>query len=216
MTTNLTPIIRETTRTILRDEATSIFRELLSTQKNEINALLRQSLTTPKPTMSRTTTPLPTASPNVTLDVKQQHVLKLVRLNQINQAFEFVLSASDLNLVLYLCENVRPTELFSIQPCPLQTPVLLSLIQQLSADLNTHQELKYSYLYEALICLDLSHPSVRDYLQTVLIDLNKKLYTHIQTNSSTSMAKRFQLLLMASQGLVQKVIQQRSTPSSFK
>lgn len=110
--------------------------------------------------MSRTTTPLPTAtsiislssspSPNVnntptnsTLDVKQQHVLKLVRTNQINQAFEFVLSASDLNLVLYLCENIRPTELFSMQPCPLQTPVILSLIQQLSADLNTHQELKY-------------------------------------------------------------------------
>ncbi|CAF5128767.1 unnamed protein product, partial [Rotaria sp. Silwood1] len=93
----------------------------------------------------------------------------------LNQAFEFALSASDLNLVLYLCENVRPAELFSIQPCPLQTPVLLSLIQQLAADLNTQQELKYSYIREALICLDLSHPSVRDYLQTVLIDLSKKI-----------------------------------------
>jgi hypothetical protein len=110
---------------------------------------------TPKPrpaesTISRTTTPLPTTTATATvpasiptLDVKQQHVLKFIRLGQLNQAFEFVLSASDLNLVLYLCENVRPNELFSIQPCPLQTPVLLSLIQQLAADLNTHQELKY-------------------------------------------------------------------------
>jgi len=148
--------IRETTRSILRDETTSIFREVLAAQKNDINTILRQSLTLPKPVMSRTTTPLPTApvnisSPNVIntisiSDVKQQHVLKLIRLNQINQAFEFVLSASDLNLVLYLCENVRSTELFSIQPCPLQTPVILSLIQQLAADLNTHQELKYRYL----------------------------------------------------------------------
>jgi len=202
--------IRETTRSILRDETTAIFRELLTTQKNEINTLLRQSIT-------RTTTPLPTPSTTIpTLDVKQQHVLKLIRLNQLNQAFEFVLSASDLNLVIYLCENVRPTDLFSIQPCPLQTPVVLSLIQQLAADLNTHQELKYSYLHEALICLDLSHPSVRDYLQTVLIDLNKKLYTYIQINPSTSMTKRFQLLLMASQGLVQKFVQQRATPSSLK
>jgi enhancer of mRNA-decapping protein 4 len=234
--------IRETTRSILRDETTSIFREVLAAQKNDINTILRQSLTLPKPVMSRTTTPLPTASVNIsspnvintnsTSDVKQQHVLKLIRLNQINQAFEFVLSASDLNLVLYLCENIRSTELFSIQPCPLQTPVILSLIQQLSADLNTHQELKYrylkkyfysfliisfsSYLYEALICLDLSHPSVRDYLQTVLIDLSKKLSTYIQTNPSTPMTKRFQLLLMASQGLVQKIVQQRATPSSLK
>ncbi len=73
-----------------------------------------------------------------------------------------------------------------------------------------------SYLYEALICLDLSHPSVRDYLQTVLIDLGKKLYTYIRANPSTSMAKRFQLLLMASQSLVEKVSQQRATPSSLK
>jgi enhancer of mRNA-decapping protein 4 len=146
--------IQETTRSILRDETSSIFRELLAAQKNDINALLRQSLT-PKPSTNRTTTPIPTAtapaavaSSNVTItssisDAKQQHVLKLIRLGQLNQAFEFVLSASDLNLVLYLCENIRSTELFSIQPCPLQTPVLLSLIQQLAADLNTHQELKY-------------------------------------------------------------------------
>ncbi|CAF3487753.1 unnamed protein product [Rotaria sp. Silwood1] len=213
--------IRDTTQSILRDETTVIFRELLATQKNDINNLLRQSLTS-QLTMSRTTTPVPTtsvivASPtitstNSTLDVKQQHVLKLARFGQLNQAFEFALSASDLNLVLYLCENVRPAELFSIQPCPLQTPVLLSLIQQLAADLNTQQELKYSYIREALICLDLSHPSVRDYLQTVLIDLSKKLSKYIQANPSTPMAKRFQLLLMASQGLVQKIVQQRATP----
>jgi len=128
------------------------------------------------------------------------------------QAFEFALSAADLNLVVFLCENVRPAELFSIQPCPLQIPVILSLIQQLAADLTTHQEIKFSYLHEALICLDLSHPSVRDYLHNVLIDLNKKLFTFIQTNSSTTMAKRFQLLLMASQGLVQRIVQQRATP----
>ncbi|CAF2505505.1 unnamed protein product [Rotaria sp. Silwood2] len=221
MTTNLTSIIRETTRSILHDETTVVFRELLTAQKTDINNLLRQSLTS-KPTISRTTTPTPAVpailpsstitSTSSTSDVKQQHVLKLARFSQLNQAFEFALSASDLNLVLYLCENVRPTELFSIQPCPLQTPVLLSLIQQLAADLNTHQELKYSYLHEALVCIDLPHPSVRDYLQTVLIDLCKKLNTYIQANPSTTMAKRFQLLLMASQSLVQKIVQQRATP----
>ncbi|UJR37417.1 hypothetical protein I4U23_030121 [Adineta vaga] len=230
MTTNLTPLIRETIQTIIRDEITVMLRELLLAQKNEINALviqhLRQQSATPKlptttiaaasTTVSRTTTPLPTvASSNLTIvDTKQQTVLKLVRSGQLNQAFEYVLTASDLSLVLYLCENVRPAELFSLQPCPLQIPVILSLIQQLAADLTTHQELKYSYLYEALICLDLSHPSVRDYLYNVLTDLNKKLYAYIQTNPMTTMAKRFQLLYMASQGLVQKIVQQRATPAN--
>ncbi|CAF3916481.1 unnamed protein product, partial [Rotaria sp. Silwood1] len=109
--------IRETIRSVLRDETTVIFRELLTTQKSDINNLLQQTLTS-KSTISRTTTPIPpssiiVSSPTIintssTLDIKQQHVLKVARVGQLNQAFEFALSASDLNLVLYLCENVRP------------------------------------------------------------------------------------------------------------
>ena len=72
--------------------------------------------------------------------------------------------------------------------------------------------LLFSYLYEALICLDVSHPNVRDYLYNVLIELNNKLYAYIQTNPTTSVAKRFQLLYMASQGLLRKILQQRATP----
>jgi len=48
-------------------------------------------------------------------------------------------------------------------------------------------------------------------LYNVLLDLNKKLLAFIQTNS-TSMSKRFQLIYMASQGLIQKIVQQRATP----
>jgi hypothetical protein len=62
------------------------------------------------------------------------------------------------------------------------------------------------------MCLDTPHPNIRDYLQNVLIDLSQKLYAYIQTNPSTAMAKRFQLLFMVSQGLMQKIVQQRATP----
>lgn len=147
--------IRETARSILRDEVTSTFRDVLTAQKNELNTIFRQ-VATPKTPVSRTTTPAPTtitaaaASPTVahatalpSSDTKQQQAIKLVRLGQYNQAFEYVLSASDLTLVIYLCESIRANDLFGIQPCPLQTPVLLSLIQQLAVDLNTHQQLKY-------------------------------------------------------------------------
>lgn len=120
----------------------TVLRELLTTQKNEINALIIQHLRqqqTATPNINRIASP----NPPPIVDVKQQTALKLARSGQLNQAFEYVLSASDLNLVLYLCENVRPAELFSIQPRPLQIPVILSLIQQLAADLTTNQELKY-------------------------------------------------------------------------
>jgi enhancer of mRNA-decapping protein 4 len=53
------------------------------------------------------------------------------------------LSASDLNLVMFVCETVNPNQVFDQEPCPLHQPVLLSLIQQLSADLVNHTKLKH-------------------------------------------------------------------------
>lgn len=159
--------IRETTQTILRNEMTVVIRDLFTAQKSEINNLLvqhlrqQQSITPKLPAVaSRTTTPLPPTAPAVpsvnptpSPDLKQQQVLKLARAAQYNQAFEMALSASDLNLVLYLCENIRPADLFSIQPCPLQIPVLLSLIQQLAANLTTHQELKLRLVSKSTVIL---------------------------------------------------------------
>jgi hypothetical protein len=74
---------------------------------------------------------------------KEQQALNWIQQAQFNRAFETVLSAADLSLVLFVCQQIRAEDLFARQPVPLQVPVLLSLIQQLAADLTAHQELKY-------------------------------------------------------------------------
>jgi enhancer of mRNA-decapping protein 4 len=58
-------------------------------------------------------------------------------------SFLQALSASDLGLVVFICEKVNPQQVFNQTPCPLQQHVLLSLIQQLSADMSNHTELKH-------------------------------------------------------------------------
>lgn len=132
-------------QSIIRDEMNALLRELFTAQKNEINTLIVQHLRQQRSiTPKLQPTPVLASTPTSIIDEKQQTAVKLIRAGQLNQAFEYVLSASDLNLVLYLCENIRPTDLFAMQPCPLQIPVILSLIQQLAAELNTHQELKYA------------------------------------------------------------------------
>lgn len=109
------------------------------------------------------------------IQIMQVQIAHLVNSGQINAAFEQVgfcifnivsyhrtklgclyfffhccvqaLSASDLSLVVYLCERLNPEQLFKQMPCPLQQAVLLSLIQQLSADMMNHTDLKYRYIY---------------------------------------------------------------------
>lgn len=68
--------------------------------------------------------------------------MEFVRSQDYNSAYELALSTSDLHLVIYLCQQVDPDVLFDKVPCLLCQPVLLSLIQQLSVNLQDDLELK--------------------------------------------------------------------------
>lgn len=109
---------------------------------------------------SRAVTPIPTVDPHA----HQAHILQLIQQGQFNSAFQQVtdiemcktcvlsnllklsilqaLSAADLSLVTMVCEKVSPAQIFNQTPCPLQQPVLLSLIHQLCVDLDSRTELK--------------------------------------------------------------------------
>lgn len=70
-------------------------------------------------------------------------VQQLISKGNIEAAFQQALSASDLALVTHVCERVDPQEVFKKGGCILQQHVLLSLIQQLSADLAHNTEVKH-------------------------------------------------------------------------
>lgn len=87
-------------------------------------------------------------TPAMITQEKRSAISRLLASEQYNLAFEEALSASDLNLVVYACEKIRAEQLFLSSPtCPLDQPVLLSLIQQLNTDLGKNSELKSRYVY---------------------------------------------------------------------
>ena len=61
-------------------------------------------------------------------------------INQLNS--DQALSVANLNMVLFVCRQVDSKQLFSATPCILPQPCLLSLIQQLSADLGMSTDIK--------------------------------------------------------------------------
>lgn len=71
------------------------------------------------------------------------HIHQLISKGNIEVAFQQALSASDLSLVTLVCQNVDPQEVFKNGSCILQQHVLLSLIQQLGADLAHDTEIKH-------------------------------------------------------------------------
>uniref|UniRef100_A0AAQ5YTN7 Enhancer of mRNA-decapping protein 4 n=1 Tax=Amphiprion ocellaris TaxID=80972 RepID=A0AAQ5YTN7_AMPOC len=145
-------------------------------------------------------TPVPTA--HLDYQTQQANILQLLQQGQLNQAFQQALSATDLNLVLYVCETIDSQQVFGQSPCPLSQPVLLSLIQQLSSNLTTRSELKISYLEDALMNLDHGDPLTRDHMSSVLAQVRPKLFAFLQQDPHSPLSKRARRLMMMLQGLV--------------
>ena len=71
----------------------------------------------------------------------QEQIRHLIAQGNVNKAFHQALISNDLNLVEYTLEQADIKEVFN--PCRLEQTVLLSLIQQLSADMSAYTNIKH-------------------------------------------------------------------------
>lgn len=131
----------------------------------------------------------------------ERRVFNFIQERDFNAAFQQALSASSIALVLAVCERVDPHEVFSCQPCPLKQNVLLSLIQQLSVDLNDHTELKRRYLEEALMSLDASDSDVRKHLY-IISKLQEQLLAFMSAHPASPITRQMKMLYMVTSTLV--------------
>jgi enhancer of mRNA-decapping protein 4 len=115
---------------------------------------------------------------------KQEEIQRLVQSQELNRAFEAALSTSDLSLVLYLCQQVTPEDVFDTTPCPLSQPVLLSLVQQLSVELSEHVDLKLRFLEASVLGLDVNNDITKSHMTQVLRTLTQQLAGAEQANRS--------------------------------
>ncbi|VVD05583.1 unnamed protein product [Leptidea sinapis] len=127
----------------------------------------------------------------------------MISSGDVNAAFQAALSASDLSLVIAACRAAEPARVFG-PPCRLRQHVLLSLAQQLAADIATDTRLKHRYLEEAIMNLDSSNPVTREHLPIVMQHLQKQIMTFLSANPGHELSRQFRMLLMATEALVVK------------
>ena len=92
----------------------------------------------------------------------------LIRHGKLEEAFSKALSLQDLSLVYWLCSSIdAPTVLSQSSPA-LSQMVLLSLLQQLSADLNQGTTTKLQWIREAALAINPSDHSIATHVKPVL------------------------------------------------
>ncbi len=107
--------------------------------------------------------------------------------------------ANDLNLVEFTLEKADYKQVFN--PCPLQQPVLLSLIQQIAADMNHHNDLKQRYLSDAIVSLDINDATTREHAPKITRELYQHCQNFIATNPNSPLVGGVKVLMMAVQGI---------------
>ncbi|EZA49038.1 Enhancer of mRNA-decapping protein [Ooceraea biroi] len=206
--------LRETLSTLVREELQTELNRIMTTiQDGTIRAVrdsvrenLSQQLTEISSARSRATTP---AIPVTAVADAQARVMSLLHRGQLNAAFQQALSASDLGLVVLVCEKTEPSRVFSCSGVQgqgsrsiLQQPVILSLVQQLSADLGHRTELKHRWLEEAILNLDPNDPVTREHMGTVLMTLQTQLAAFVASNPAHRSTRRMKMLAMAARALL--------------
>ncbi|XP_041986844.1 enhancer of mRNA-decapping protein 4-like [Aricia agestis] len=155
--------------------------------------------------MSRTHSPAtPASTPAMDRQMQANQILAMINRGEVNAAFQTALSAADLALVVAACRGAEPARVFG-PPCRLRQPVLLSLVQQLAADMAHDTALKHRYLEEAIMNLDTSNQVTREHLPVVIRELQKQIVAFLNANPGCALGKQFKMLLMATESLVKSV-----------
>lgn len=128
----------------------------------------------------------------------QEQIKLLLNQGQINKAFHQALLANDLHLVEYALERADYSQVFN--PCPLEQTVLLSLIQQISADMSNHTELKQKYLSDAIINLNMRDPITKEHAPKVLRELLLNCQNFLANNPQSTLSTGVRMLIMAVNG----------------
>lgn len=142
---------------------------------------------------SQAQTPAPS-----TFEVQSQ-IKALLAQGNVNVAFHQALVANDLQLVEFTLEHADYSTVFN--PCPLQQTVLLSLIQQIAADMSNHNELKQRYLSDSIINLNMRDSTTKEHAPKVLRELLHHCQKFAAANPNSPHMSGVRMLMMAVQGL---------------
>jgi len=93
---------------------------------------------------------------------------KFLKEDKLEEAFHMALSADDVDLVAWLCNQIDPMAVFQRSPLPLGQTVLLSLVQQLGVEIEKDTKGKLRWIQEAVLCLNPKDPTVAGHVRGIL------------------------------------------------
>ena len=109
----------------------------------------------------------------------KEELQNLIQLGKYNDAFSKVLSLQDLKTLSWLCSIVDAPSTLAISPPVFSQMVLLSMLQQLSADLSHGMTSKLQWIREAAMAINPADQSIKAHIKPVLEQVARALQTSL-------------------------------------
>jgi len=152
-------------------ELSSVLRTNLETARSLVDRLGEQSAGMTHTVSSSTAGTFRTSGP---VDPKAE-IKSLLSNRKYEQAFSKALGLQDLATVGWLCNTVDAPTVLGLVPPALSPMVLLSLLQQLAADLSVSSSSKLSWIREAAMAINPADQSIAAHIRPVLDQVHASL-----------------------------------------
>ncbi|WJX23092.1 hypothetical protein P8452_12337 [Trifolium repens] len=121
---------------------------------------------------------------------------RLISEGKFEEAFTGALHRSDVGIVSWLCSQVDLTGILTMIPLPLSQGVLLSLLQQLSCDINTETPKKLQWMTDVAAAINPADTRIAAHVRPILDQVYRTLGHHrnLPTNSPSE-ASTIRLLM---------------------
>ncbi|KAK2448168.1 enhancer of mRNA-decapping protein [Trifolium repens] len=121
---------------------------------------------------------------------------RLISEGKFEEAFTGALHRSDVGIVSWLCSQVDLTGILTMVPLPLSQGVLLSLLQQLSCDINTETPKKLQWMTDVAAAINPADTRIAAHVRPILDQVYRTLGHHrnLPTNSPSE-ASTIRLLM---------------------
>lgn len=109
------------------------------------------------------------------LEDQKSAITALLAHEDFEGAFKLALSAQNVDLVTFSCQQCDVRAVLNSRPLKLSQLIILCLVQQLGADLADDLQTKLSWLRESLLVMDVRDASIAGFVSSVLLELKTGL-----------------------------------------
>ncbi|VDK75526.1 unnamed protein product [Litomosoides sigmodontis] len=178
---------------LLQDICVSLFQQLnenFRTGLEQYMAQMHALCTNALKTNQAVTSPLMAANSSPT---DPSALINLIEDHRITVAFEKAMILNDFDALMFVCNNVDPDIIASGEQNIPQN-VLLCLLNQLATKLEGETDLKFRYIENVLMVLQIRDPTIAGGYRHVLNRLQTSLTAYMGTDTSASLKRRARII----------------------